>query len=163
MNNFLVKLMRALIVTLAWTLIFMSFVLLNVAFSSFPKRYVEKDLAPYVQQVYDRVDLYCNKDEVFNPLRTSVVFSELDQEILGQCGRTPFFWKVEINKKTWNELKPIEKQMLLFHELTHCLFKQSHINKPSPHYMNEVIYEISLDQLLSEFEEVAKSHCKGKL
>jgi len=163
MNNFLVRLLRLLTIIFVWTVIFMSFLMLNLAFSTFPNKYIDKELLPYVEQVYERVNLYCDKGEVFNPLRTSIVFSDLDTDILGQCSRTPLFWKVEINKKTWDSLKTIEKQMLLFHELTHCLFKQSHIKHPVPHYMNEMIYEIPLEELLAEFEIIAKAHCKEKL
>lgn len=142
------------------TLVFSLF--LNVACSTFPKNYTDKEFNPYIEEFYSTIQGSCDEGDIFKPRRTSITFASLKGDVLGQCIRSPFYWKIEINKNSWGNLNSIEKRMLLFHELTHCVFKEDHVKNQKNHYMNEILYEIPVDDLFFQFAQIIDKHCGKK-
>lgn len=138
-------------------------VLVNTTYSTFPSKFVDKELQPYVTQVQTIANMFCEPYEMFLPNRTSVIFGELGSDILGVCYRTPFVWQIKIDKTAWKTMPEDERQTLLFHELTHCLFKEKHVLDKYPHYMNESIYKIPMEEVRTQFLQIVDKHCKGKL
>lgn len=59
----------------------------------------------------------------------SVVFSELEDDIVGQCvSYSDGSKKILISPTKWNNEDSMGKELLLFHELGHCVLHRDHLN-----------------------------------
>ena len=50
----------------------------------------------------------------------------------GKCKTNGWLKKITINKKHWNRLDSLQKELLIFHELGHCILGRGHRNEKFP-------------------------------
>lgn len=91
----------------------------------------------------------CREDQIFYPSKTSLRFGDLSQEkdeqgqkahVIGLCERDyDKTWRITFDQRWWFNASDAERQALIFHELTHCLFLQDHVMGNPNHYMSPFI------------------------
>jgi len=87
-----------------------------------PIRGVEEEFEPYVQR-FKAEGLKYNVD--ISDKRIIISLIELEQPTVGQCRKSLFLPPiVVIDKFFWAWANDTEKEMLVFHELAHCLLGQ---------------------------------------
>ncbi len=60
----------------------------------------------------------------------SVRLADIDADAVGQCITYVNGDKaIEINRATWNGLSDNQKELLVFHELGHCVLNRDHLNE----------------------------------
>lgn len=72
--------------------------------------------------------------------RVQVYFTELDNNVLGKCDQD----SIKINNRTWDDLTPVQQEVLLLHEYGHCAFNKD----DTPNYANpdaSLMYPVPLE------------------
>lgn len=102
------------------------FLLLGCGRAATPEERAE--FSPYLQ----RFSTYSKKfgRSVKTDTDVTVVFAELPSRHLGVCQEG--FWqtpRVEINRASWERATASAREVLLFHELGHCLLGRGHLDR----------------------------------
>lgn len=85
-----------------------------------------------------------------------VTYDSLADNTLGVCSMTYSGPKVILNIKSWGSLTPSQKELLVFHELGHCLFDYRHFNGSKANIMRSYAlpdwyYKVNRTELLDDF------------
>ena len=85
------------------------------------------DVKPIFQPYVDAFIEYSTDRDQVTVDHLTIEFGLLDSNILGKCNvysyRSP---KITINAITWDYLDETDREVLLFHELGHCILRRSH-------------------------------------
>jgi Zn-dependent peptidase ImmA (M78 family) len=100
-------------------------------------------------------DLTTEKQEFYNEAiargclvgPTDYYFAEIDESIAGYC--VPQFG-ILINSNRWNDLEPLQRKELVFHEFGHCVlgFEHTEIGLMAPSMHSEEELELMWDKYL---------------
>ncbi|MBK6825202.1 MAG: hypothetical protein IPG87_20345 [Saprospiraceae bacterium] len=58
----------------------------------------------------------------------NISFTSFDQNIAGQCQASKDAHTILMDSNYWNKATDIEREVLLFHELGHCILGRSHLD-----------------------------------
>jgi hypothetical protein len=58
----------------------------------------------------------------------SVSFTSFDQNIAGQCQVSKDVHRILVDSNYWKTATKLEREMLLFHELGHCILNRTHLD-----------------------------------
>ena len=85
---------------------------------------VDPILAPYVKSFYADAKRF---NAELRPITVPVFFvRSLEKDIIGKCYRfTPLNWIV-ISRYFWDRTQPESRQILIYHELGHCVLGKGH-------------------------------------
>lgn len=116
-----------------------------------------------------------NFEKIFNvkvdvPVYFVKEFSK--KNILGRCYYEPFS-KIEIKRKSWEKMNHYEQEILMWHELGHCILDLEHTNKQFPSGMpislmypvvlNPYYYKTHRKYYIKELKERYKKKLNGTL
>jgi hypothetical protein len=126
------------------------------------ERQVEKGLQIQYQQAKDIVDAFCKSSEYYLPNRYSISFGKLEAPVIGECSTSRFSWKIVIDQKFWARSDDLSHKTLLYHELSHCMFREEHSEDPKNYMYPNLPDDLDELTLNSQFLEIIKKHCKGE-
>lgn len=87
------------------------------------------------------------------PQDFSIVFSELEGELLDTCSKGDLP-RVSIDRKAWDTLSPTRRKILIYHELGHCLLNKHHT--PTGIMRSPLLNDNELKNVQQHFEEFFK-------
>ena len=104
-------------------MIFMS--MISCAESKLGALVIDPEFEPYVTRF---ISLSQKTNRPMNSANVGIQFDDnMDSQTLGICSYGSM--EIRINSKLWKKLSPSSKEMLIFHELGHCILKRDHIEK----------------------------------
>jgi hypothetical protein len=106
---------------------------------------IDNDLKPLVSEYIGLADKY----HIKFTHEVSMGFTELHRGLaVGLCTYQKNFREIDVDRNYWDRISEIQRKMLLFHELTHCLCTRRH------DYLNGESYEEDkLEKLLNIFHK----------
>lgn len=118
---------------------------------------------PVLEKEYEKVltivKTHCSPDQYYLPRNVTVEFTKLYEEI-AYCQIRMSGFKLVFDKRYWlTYLNEIDRTQLMMHELTHCLFKQKHLEDPR-HFMAEFFVSIPEKELNRQFNDYLQTRCK---
>lgn len=82
------------------------------------KGIIDPEFRPYVELFAETYGVYINVD---------MYFDELEGTIIGRCWKKGEARDIEIDVSWWsNNTDPYDRELLVFHELGHCVLDQGH-------------------------------------
>lgn len=128
-----------------------------------PKKHVDKELEPYVDEYLSLVETICPGGKIKLP--TSHVIHKQPRsargDYVGTCMRIPpFLMEVTVFDHYWKHMDPIERKSTMFHELSHCLLDRDH-SLDFGHYMYYSQNVVSEMNLYQQVEEDIKWTCES--
>lgn len=128
----------------------------NASFIIFPTK--EWALKEEFDKVMDVVKTHCRPDQYYHPDSISLEFSKLKEEI-AYCQIRINGFKIVFDKHYWNEYTlPIDRTQLMMHEVSHCIFRQEHI-EDTRHFMAPFFVPILEPELTRQFHDYLKAKC----
>lgn len=108
---------------------------------------VDSALAPLVDSFIYEANL---RGHHVDMSRVTVTFGNIRKNrcdnTIGYCMTNPRFGAiVKINTSTWPELNPYEQEMLVYHEMAHCLIGRDHCSKKLKDKPLSLMYPLILD------------------
>lgn len=143
-----------------WVLRVLVLILLGLAiFHITPIHVLDPALEPYVQDYLNIVHTYCEDEQLYLPLKTSVKFVEkLDGEAVARCGRGLVFWDIQVLRSDWTSSSERERREIMYHELTHCILEKDHVDNPR-NYMYYYISSATSEETVEQIKEDAWTRC----
>lgn len=146
--------MKIIIRLILLTLILAQF---NQLLVLFPHK--DKTLEKEYEKVLTIVKTHCSPDQYYLPPNVTVEFDKLYEEI-AYCQIRLSGFKLVFDKSYWtNNLNEIDRTQIMMHEMTHCLFRQKHVEDPR-HYMAEFFVSIPQEELDRQFSNYLQTRCK---
>jgi hypothetical protein len=115
-------------------------------------------LMDYYNKTLGVVAQYCDKTKYFNPNLITVNFDNLSEDILGECRLQLNGYTLMFDKKKWTNLSESDKNQLMIHEVTHCIFGMGHVNDPT-HYMNPFMMYLDSSVVDAQFRALLIERC----
>ena len=130
-----------------WFLLF--FVGLFFTYVNIPLKEIDPDLTPYYDEFMGLYNDICPNREL--PKKVIIRFNLKSGTVIGTCTRSYKRAVIEIDPFNWYLSPLMDRKQLMFHELTHCLLKLSHVDeKYINNYMNPVLYPLEEAELNSQ-------------
>jgi hypothetical protein len=130
---------------------------------------IDPEFEPYVTRF---VSLSQKTNRPMNSANVGIQFDDnMDSQTLGICSYGSM--EIRINSKLWKKLSPSSKEMLIFHELGHCILKRDHIEKSvlssdardtlqislmASRVLRSIIYERNYETYISELFNGDRGH-----
>lgn len=100
----------------------------------FPFQYkvnkVDVDLRPYVTDYYKLLNDNCKSKKFTTDDFIAIEFVEKNNDWIGLCIYKINGYQIYINKEFWDRSLDETKRLLMYHELSHCVLGQPHIDDP---------------------------------
>ena len=111
------------------------------------------------EKVLKLVKTHCSVGQYHLPPNVTVEFDKLYEEI-AYCQIRLSGFKLGFDKSYWtNNLNEVDRTQIMMHEMTHCLFRQKHVEDPR-HYMAEFFVSIPQEELDRQFSNYLQTRCK---
>jgi hypothetical protein len=121
---------------------------------------INKELIPYVEQFIEKCNLYnvdCTSVDkfkiIYGEIPDSYIFKLLNiplmKDVVGLCERN--FNTITINSEYFNKVGPVHREMLVNHELGHCILGLQHVDN-TQHLMNP--YIIDQDDYVKYYQKI---------
>jgi hypothetical protein len=114
------------------------------------------EFAPYVDKFESYSRQYGNSITVSDLV---IKLGTLDSSKLGVCTQGEGTPTITLNDSTWNSLSADEKELLLLHEMGHCLLNRTHDNNPSDARKWESIM-LQWPQKISDYSKNKEAYLK---
>ena len=114
-------------------------------------RYVDSQLKPYADNFM--VDALA-RGKNLDASDMSIIFGledVSDMDVVGMCRSRGFEHRIEIRKYVWDMLTTEEKEMLVYHEMAHCLLKRNHCNKKIRNVPVSIMSSMMIDYSVYKF------------
>lgn len=155
MNSFLRALIR---VPFYFTIAFILFG--SQVVTKFQNPEIDKELIPYVEQFVEKCNLYnvdCTSVDKFKIVRGQMPDSyflkllhiPLMDDVVGLCEK--HFNRITINAEFFTKVGPVQREMLINHELGHCILGLQHVENTQK-LMNPFI--IDYKDYLEHYQEI---------
>ncbi|NOT37395.1 MAG: hypothetical protein HOP11_08465 [Saprospiraceae bacterium] len=69
----------------------------------------------------------------------NIKFSLLNDNAVGQCQKSKDSHTILIDQTYWNSLSILDKELILFHELGHCILNREHIDSSNNRICNSIM------------------------
>lgn len=112
---------------------------------------IDNELQPYVESFIK--EAASQGKEVVN-YDTDVVFSDTlvntSPNAVAECGKAEGFKVIHVKKSNWDASDAIVREVVMFHELGHCLLDRVHVNSniPNTNMPGSVMYPYVLKSTL---------------
>lgn len=128
-----------------------------------PVHNVHPDFQYLVDEYTAIVNKECLPDQLFYPSKTSILFvkSFPEKDTAAQCTRFEDAWEIEVLQSEWDKITLDNRRTLIFHELSHCMLLQEHVENPM-NYMYPSIVDIEFNVINDQVLEDAWNHCGVK-
>jgi hypothetical protein len=128
--------------------------------SALPIRNYDPELSPYIHDYLNLVNKVCKSSQYNYPDKTRASFAgKLNEPSwVGQCVYNDDFWAIDIVYNSWKQMSEKDKRELMYHELTHCVLKQKHV-ETNQNYMYYMMIDIEPRELEDQVMEAAWNHC----
>jgi hypothetical protein len=91
-----------------------------------PAPYIEPSLLPYVQRFINDASQY-GKKLSYEDL--TVIYDSIDSDTVAYCSGAD---RVVVSKKYWDTFSDLSKELVMYHELGHCLLDRRHTTLQLP-------------------------------
>lgn len=101
-----------------------------------PYNNINKELLPYHDRFMHLTNMFCKPKQYFYPKRVGIGFTKLKAPTIGYCSYNNIEFNIYIDRDYWNQASGDTKELLMFHEMTHCVLQLNHV-KDKNNYMYE--------------------------
>lgn len=118
--------------------------------------YIQKDFQPYLMSFNQEA---INRNILLDNTALIIRFSNLKDTVAAQCLVLPWTRLVSINPDYWSIFNPEQREILVYHELGHCLFNRFRHVRGRPSIMNPQSlesYNNKRESVLDQFFEDVK-------
>lgn len=143
-------------------IMFYSILLVIILAATVPRNLVDEELKPYDASFKQLANQLCGSNYIKDPRSKVIRFQKLVSPVVGIC--IPVFngFKIYIDPKFFSHCTDLEKNLLLYHEFTHCYLGQDHkdTEKFPNHYMNPEMPDYITEKMFNkQVEEEINSVC----
>jgi hypothetical protein len=123
-----------------------------------PIHYCDSELKPYRDDIIKLTQQYCTDKQYNHPLHQYVYFKKLKGYEIGECIVKFHTYKVMIDPVFFNSVTDNVRWQLLYHEFSHCLLMQNHVDNPK-NYMYPMLIVLGKETVKEQFIEDLRSKC----
>lgn len=103
-----------------------------------PYKNINKELLPYHNRFMRLTNMVCKPKQYFYPERIDIEFKKLRSPTIGYCAYNSVEFNIYIDREYWKQASEDTKEVLIFHEMTHCVLQLNHV-KNKNNYMYESV------------------------
>lgn len=124
------------------------FLVLSYCFKFISYKIIDSQLETYYNEFNNLIANNCNHIENLNGSKKIYIgFKDLKEDTAGECLIGREAWTILIDKKVFDSFDELDKENLLYHELTHCILLLDH-TKDVNNYMNPFLINLPDKQTL---------------
>lgn len=121
-----------------------------------PFLYVNKDIRPSYNKFETMLHNHC---DISNPPQFIIRFGET-KDAVGYCTYGRYHRVIMIDRNFWNRTDELTHDILVFHELTHCVLDKEHSIDPNNYMYFQLPVALSRAEFYNQVNEVMDEACK---
>jgi hypothetical protein len=128
------------------------------------KAHIEQEFLAYVKEFNEIHYRVCHKSiESRMKPNMPMMFADTakmchSSRAIGCCVRSGNIAYLAVDKSWWDNQDDHNRKMVLWHEMTHCIYDEDHVNNPN-HYMYPSVTRVNEIDLYIQVAQYAKKNC----